>query len=93
MGEAAEGTLELNQDGSAVTGSLSVEGQTLDLEGTITGGELELTGSIPDMGTVTLTATIEGDQMSGSLVLGPMGSADLTGTRSPGDEASERRAG
>jgi imidazolonepropionase-like amidohydrolase len=93
MGEAAEGTLELSQDGDAVTGTLSVEGQTLDFTGTITGGALELTGSIPDMGAVTLTATIDGDQMTGSLSLGPMGSADLTGTRSPGEHAAERRAG
>jgi len=93
MGEAAAGTLELSQEGDAVTGTLSVEGQELDFEGTITDGLLELTGSIPDMGAVTLVATIEGDEMSGSLNLGPMGSADLTGTRNPGDEAFERRAG
>jgi hypothetical protein len=54
---------------------------------------LELTGSIPDLGAVTLVATVEGDEMNGSLGLGPMGSADLTGTRNPGDEAIERRAG
>jgi len=95
MGEMAPGTLEMSQDGATVTGTLTVEGQgdSLTLEGTITGGLLELTGSIPDMGTVTLVATIEGDEMNGSLGLGPMGSADLTGTRNPGDEAIERRAG
>jgi imidazolonepropionase-like amidohydrolase len=93
MGEAAAGTLELSQDGENVTGTLSVEGQTVDFTGTITGGALELTGSIPDMGAVTLTATIEGDEMTGSLSLGPMGSADFTGTRTPGENASERRAG
>jgi hypothetical protein len=95
MGESAAGTLELNQDGNTVTGTLSVEGQgdELDFEGTITGNELELTSSIPDLGAVTLTATIDGDSLSGSLVLGPMGSADITGTRSPGHEATERRAG
>lgn len=93
MGEAVAGTMELTQDGSTVTGVLSVEGQTLDLEGTITGGVLELSGTIPDMGAVTLTATIEGDEMTGSLSLGPMGSAELTGTRSPGEAGTERRAG
>jgi imidazolonepropionase-like amidohydrolase len=56
-------------------------------------GALELAGSIPDMGSVTLSATIEGDRMTGSLSLGPMGSAALTGTRNPGDTAYERRAG
>jgi len=92
-GEAAEGTMELTQDGEAVTGTLSVQGQTLDFAGTIVAGALELAGSIPDMGSVTLSATIEGDRMTGSLSLGPMGSAALTGTRKPGDTAYERRAG
>ncbi len=100
MGQTAPGTLELSQDGTTVTGTITVEGQgdALELEGTITGAELELTGSVPDLGTVTLTATIDGDSLTGSLVLGPMGSADITGTRNPGEamsgnDASERRAG
>jgi imidazolonepropionase-like amidohydrolase len=93
MGEAAEGTLELSQDGETITGELSVEGQTIDFEGTITEGVLELKGNIPEMGAVTLSATIEGDEMKGSLSLGPMGDADLTGTRNPGNDSGERRAG
>jgi len=92
-GEAVAGTLELTQDGEAVTGTLSVQGQRLDFTGTILAGALEMTGSIPDLGSATLTATIEGDRMTGSLGLGPMGSAALTGTRTPGDGGSERRAG
>ncbi len=92
-GEATAGTMELTQEGQTVTGTLSVEGQTVDFEGTIIAGALELTGAIPDMGSVTLSATIEGDRMTGSLSLGPMGSAALTGTRNPGGAASERRAG
>ncbi|MFC1575472.1 amidohydrolase family protein [Gemmatimonadota bacterium] len=93
MGEAAEGTLELNQEGETVTGELTVEGQSIEFEGTFSEGELKLTGSIPEMGAVTLTATIEGDEMSGSLGLGPMGSADLTGKRDPGNVTGERRVG
>ena len=92
-GESAEGTLELTQEGENVTGELTAEGQSIDFEGTISAGTLELTGSIPEMGTVTLTATIEGDEMNGSIGLGPMGTADFTGKRTPGDEAAERRAG
>jgi hypothetical protein len=93
MGESADGTLDLTQEGEAVTGELSVEGMTMEFEGTFAEGALEMTGSIPDMGSVTLTATIEGDEMSGSIILGPMGSADFTGTRKPGDATGERRAG
>jgi imidazolonepropionase-like amidohydrolase len=93
MGESAEGTLELTQEGEAVTGDLAVEGQSIELEGTFGEGTLEMTGSIPDMGSITLTATVEGDEMSGSIVLGPMGSAEFTGKRKPGDATGERRAG
>jgi imidazolonepropionase-like amidohydrolase len=93
MGESAEGTLTLTQEGEAVTGELSVSGQTTELEGTFTEGSLDLKGSIPDMGAITLKATIEGDEMSGSLGLGPMGTADFTGKRNPGDATGERRAG
>lgn len=93
MGESAAGTLTLTQDGETVTGELDVEGQALELEGTYKEGKLELKGSIPDMGAVTLTATIEGDDMKGSFSLGPMGTASFTGKRNPGDLTAERRAG
>ena len=93
MGESADGTFILTQEGETVTGELTVEDQAIDFEGTFTEGTLEMTGSIPEMGAVTLTATIEGDEMKGSLGLGPMGSADFTGKRDPGDVTDERRAG
>lgn len=91
--EAAEGTLNLTQEGETVTGEFSVEDQTIDFEGTYVDGALEMTGSVPDLGSVTLTATIEGDEMTGSLALGPVGTADFTGRRTPGDLNAERRAG
>lgn len=92
-GESAEGMLTLTQEGGTVTGDLSVEGQAMEFEGTFSEGKLDLKGSIPDMGAVTLTATIEGDAMKGSIGLGPMGSADFTGKRNPGNMTGERRAG
>mgnify|MGYP006277806879 CR=1 FL=1 len=92
-GEAADGTLDLTQEGTDVTGVLSIQGMTMDFVGTISAGTLEMSGSVPEMGSATLTATIQGDEMDGSIVLGPMGTAAFTGTRSPGEEASERRVG
>ncbi len=92
-GESAEGTLILTQAGEAVTGELSVEGQMLTFEGTYAEGRLDMKGSIPDMGAVTLTASIDGVAMKGSIGLGPMGSADFTGRKNPGDMNGERRAG
>lgn len=91
--ESAEGTLALTQEGNDVTGELSIQGMVMDFQGTIEAGVLEMTGSIPDMGSVTLTATIEGDEMDGSIALGPMGTASFTGTRGPGTAGTERRVG
>lgn len=92
-GESAEGSLELTQEGETVTGELTIEGMTMEFEGTVSEGTLELSGSVPDMGAVTLTATIEGDEMNGSIGMGPMGAADFTGKRTPGNAANERRVG
>jgi len=92
-GESVEGSLNLTQEGETVTGEFTVEGQSTEFEGTFREGELELTGANPDIGTITLKATIEGDEMKGSLGLGPMGTADFTGKRNPGDRTSERRVG
>lgn len=92
-GESTEGTLELTQEGENVTGILSIQGMTVDFAGTISAGTVEMTGSVPDMGPVTLTATIQGDEMDGSIGLGPMGTAGFSGTRSPGLLATERRIG
>jgi len=92
-GESVEGNLDLTQEGETVTGELEVEGQSTKFDGTFIEGELELTGSNPDIGTITLTATIEDDEMNGSLALGPMGTADFTGKRNPGRATGERRVG
>lgn len=91
--ESADGTLALTQDGNDVTGELSIQGMIMEFQGTIAAGLLEMTGAIPDMGSVTLTATIQGDEMDGSIGLGPMGTASFSGTRGPGAEGTERRVG
>ncbi len=92
-GEGAEGEFAVTQEGEAVTAELDIEGMVMEFEGTFTEGKLDLKGSIPDMGAVTLTATVDGDEMKGSIVLGPMGNADFTGKRNPGTAANERRIG
>jgi imidazolonepropionase-like amidohydrolase len=92
-GQSGTGTLTLTQEGETVTGELSVEGMVMDFEGTYVDGTLEMTANIPDMGTSTLTATIDGDEMTGTIGIGPMGTATFTGTRNPGDEPGERRIG
>lgn len=90
-GMEADGTLTLTQEGETVTGEFAIEGQTTAFEGTYAEGTLELAGSSPDLGSITLKATVEGDDMTGAIELGPMGSAELTGKRTPGTADSERR--
>jgi imidazolonepropionase-like amidohydrolase len=92
-GQSGTGTLTLTQEGETVTGELSVEGMVMEYEGTYVDGTLELSANVPEMGTATLTATVDGDEMNGTIGIGPMGSATFTGTRNPGDDAGERRVG
>jgi hypothetical protein len=92
-GESGERELVLTQEGERVTGELDTEYMALEFEGTFSEGRLEMTASIPEMGTITLSATIEGDEMRGSMGIGEMGSSDFTGKRKPGEAAGERRVG
>ena len=48
-------------------------------------GNWTLKGSSPDVGEITLTASIEGETMTGTLGVGPMGDAPFTGKRDTGD--------
>lgn len=89
-----EGTMELKQEGSEVTGSFSSSGQgpPLSLEdGTVSGSDLDLTLSATAGGEtieITLRGTVEGEEASGT-GSGPFGSFtwEATRTSSPGREA------
>lgn len=79
--------LDLTLKGSKVTGTITLGmgrgGQgppPQDLEGTFENGTLKI--EFRGMGgSATLEATVEGDNMTGKLTLGPMGSQDVSGTR------------
>lgn len=89
-----EGTMEVEQDGSEVSGSFSTSGQgpPLSLEdGTVSGNTLDLTLSATAGGEtveLTLRGTVEGEEASGT-GSGPFGSFtwEATRTSSPGREA------
>lgn len=89
-----EGTMELEQEGSEVTGSFSSSGQgpPLSLEdGTVSGSELDLTLSAAAGGEtieITLRGTVEGEEASGT-GSGPFGSFawEATRTSRPAPEA------
>ncbi|MGC6487380.1 MAG: amidohydrolase family protein [Planctomycetota bacterium] len=77
--------LDLTLKGSKVTGQISVGmgGRTppaQDIEGTYENGTLKI--EFRGMGgSATLEATLDGDTLTGTLSLGPMGSQQVTGTR------------
>lgn len=85
-GEQVELIMSLTQEGEDVSGTLRVEWETeeLSVSGTYSEGKLECTGPIPELGTLTITATVEGDTMSGTVELGPMGTVTFTAKRTPG---------
>jgi len=81
--------LDLTLKGTKVTGTISIGmggrggGRTpppQEIEGTFENGTLRIEFSGMG-GSATLEATIEGDNLTGQLSLGPMGSQQVTGTR------------
>ncbi len=85
-GMTIEMTLTLELEGTDVTAVIVQEGEEMHLSGTFSEGELSLQGTIPDESAapITLTATIEGNEMRGSLGVAGMGTFTLTGTKKPG---------
>ncbi len=77
MGER-QASLSVKTEGASLKGSQSAEGRSTDIfDGSINGNELSWKVSITDPMDMTLefTGTIQGDEMSGSVKLGPYGSA------------------
>lgn len=78
--------LDLTLKGSKVTGQISIgmggrgRSPAQDVEGTFENGTLKI--EFRGMGgEATLEATLDGDNLTGTLSLGPMGSQQVTGTR------------
>ncbi|HEB52456.1 MAG TPA: hypothetical protein ENI87_04275 [bacterium] len=77
--------LDLTRKGTKVTGTVSIgmmgrTGRAREVEGVFEDGTLKIEFRGPG-GTVSLEATVEGDTMTGTLNLGPMGSQQVTATR------------
>jgi imidazolonepropionase-like amidohydrolase len=85
QGQRMQATLEIEQDGATFTGSMTMEGQRLELrDGVINGNEISVT-ALMDQGGQTLevkiTGTVEEDEASGEADAGPLGTATWTATR------------
>ena len=77
--------MTLSQEGAEISGSLEMDWfpEPLPINGSMNGSSLKCTAEIPEMGALTITATVEGDTMSGEFGLGPMGSASFSAKRNP----------
>lgn len=85
-------TLNLQQAGSVVSGTTSSHmGEATIEEGSFSGGKLTLRINAGGM-SVTITGTIQGNSITGSLNAGQMGTMDFTGSRSP-RESSDGKEG
>ena len=83
MGEQA-GTLTLSTDGGTLTGTMGCPQGTMELEnGTVDGDNLAWTVNMtsPMPITIEVTATVDGDAISGEAKLGSFGTASFSGTR------------
>ncbi|WP_341720655.1 hypothetical protein QQG74_13675 [Micromonospora sp. FIMYZ51] len=84
--------VELKTDNGAVTGSMknSLTGVVTDInEGTVVGNKIDFAVSVtqPFPLSMKVSATYEGNSMSGEATLQPYGTFKLTGERSDGPDA------
>jgi hypothetical protein len=96
QGMPMDGSLTLETEGNRITGNLDTPGGSVTLEGSGQGGRFQLTGEVPQMGQITVSGSASGNDMTGSVGLGPMGSASFTGIRAGAParpQAARARAG
>ena len=79
------GTFVLEQDGAALTGTITQADGTTDpiLNGSLDGSTLSFQVEVEGMGTATVTGTITGREFSGTVDLGSIGSFAMNATRRP----------
>ena len=81
---AQQATLTLATDGDTLTGQFASPQGAIDLEnGKVNGDELSwsVTMTQPMPMTITATAKVDGDNISGDMALGAFGNASFSGTR------------
>ncbi len=84
---AQEMTVELKEDGSTLTGSMTaaMAPQPMEIsDGTVDGSSLAWKAALtqPMPMTLEFKATVDGDSITGDVALGSFGNATFTGTRS-----------
>jgi hypothetical protein len=84
MGER-RATLSLKAGGDTLAGTQMADGNIAEIfDGTVNGNQLSWKVSISDPMPLTLefNGTVEGDEVTGSVILGNFGSSSFSGTRS-----------
>jgi hypothetical protein len=84
MGER-RATLSLKTEGDTLTGTQLANGKTAEIfDGTVNGNQLSWKVSISDPMPLTLqfNGTVDGAELTGSVILGNVGSSPFSGTRS-----------
>ena len=83
---ATPATMTLEQDGEKLMGTFTSDQGTFEFEGKISGNKLEWMLEVDGGGgaiEVTITGTVDGDEMTGTVDLGGYGGGDWTATRTP----------
>lgn len=81
---AQNGEMELSTDGASLTGSLTAQGNAVEItDGQVDGNNLTWKASVTQPMPITLefTAVVDGDSISGDVKLGSFGNATFTGER------------
>ena len=79
-----DGTLDLTEDGSSLTGKMSGPQGDIELtDGAVDGNDLAWKAQVTSPMAITLevAATVDGDNISGNIKLGSFGNATFSGSR------------
>ncbi len=88
MGQPMDGSLSITRVGQELRVSLNTPGGAVELTGHGQAGQFQASGEVPQIGAISVTGRVIGDTMTGSVGLGPMGTASFTGTRVGGAAAA-----
>ena len=83
MGER-QGTLSVKAEGTVLTGSQAGEGNSAEIfDGHVNGDKISWKVAItnPMLLTLEFSGTVQGDNISGTVAFGALGSSSFTGTR------------
>ena len=92
MGQPMDGSLSITRVGGELRANLNTPGGAVELIGQGQGGQFQASGEVPQIGSISVSGRVTGDAMTGSVGMGPMGSASFTGTRVGGVAATATAA-